>query len=66
MEIQAKTQSTMSEIRKLLRLTPNAYAVTLPNKYREALKLGFRDHVVISLLDAKTIAIRKLAFTEKP
>lgn len=55
----------MIEIRKLLKLAKNAYAVTLPRKYREALKLGFQDYVEISLLDDKTIAVRKHMIDKK-
>ncbi len=59
MKIQATTASTMPEIRKLLRLAKNAYAVTIPAKYRKTLKFGFGDYVSIHLLDQKTLAIRK-------
>ena len=53
----------MVEIRKLLKLAKFAYAVVLPRKYREALKLGFQDYVEVSLHDARTIAIRKHQIT---
>lgn len=53
----------MPEIRKLLRLAPNAFAVTIPAKYRKALKLGFGDYVSVHLLNLTTLAIRK---QEKP
>ena len=49
----------MPEIRKLLRLTKNAYAVTIPAKYRKTLKFGFGDYVSIHLLDRETLAIKR-------
>lgn len=56
----------MAEIRKLIRLSKSAFAITLPAKYRETLKLGFRDYVEVSLHDEKTIAIRKHHMTKNP
>ena len=55
----------MPEIRKLLRLSKSAFAVTLPAKYRRSLDLGFGNYVVISQLDEKTIAVRKHQGPEK-
>ena len=55
----------MPEIRKLLRLTKNAYAVTIPAIYRKTLKLGFGNYVAIWLLDSKTILVRKHDAPEK-
>ena len=49
----------MAEIRKLLRLAKNAYAVTIPAQYRKHLKFGPGNYVSIWLLDTKTLAIRK-------
>jgi len=49
----------MAEIRKLLRLSKSAFAVTLPKKYRERLGLKFKDYVEVSLFDSKTIAVRR-------
>ena len=59
MKIQAARQNTMAEIRKLLRLAKNAYAVTIPAQYRKHLKFGPGNYVSIWLLDTKTLAIRK-------
>ena len=49
----------MAELRKLLRLSKNAYAITIPAKYRRTLKLGFKDIVEVSLRDSKTLVVRK-------
>jgi len=49
----------MAVLRKLLRLTKHAYAVTLPRPLREVLKLVSGDYVEVSLYDQKTIAVRK-------
>jgi antitoxin component of MazEF toxin-antitoxin module len=49
----------MPELRKLLKLTQHAYAVSLPRKYREQLKLESGDYVEVYLFDSKTIAVRK-------
>jgi antitoxin component of MazEF toxin-antitoxin module len=49
----------MPELRKLLKLTQHAFAVSLPRKYREQLKLETGDYVEVFLSDVKTIAIRK-------
>jgi bifunctional DNA-binding transcriptional regulator/antitoxin component of YhaV-PrlF toxin-antitoxin module len=44
---------------KLLRLTPNTYAVTIPKKYREALSLGFGDYLEIGMFDRSSLVLRK-------
>lgn len=54
----------MPEIRKLLRLAPNAFAVTIPAKYRKALGLGYGNYVAIYLLSDKTIGIQKVGKPE--
>lgn len=55
----------MPEIRKLLRLAPNAYAVTIPAKYRKTLGLKFGDYVSIGLQNSKTIGIQRHKAPEK-
>lgn len=55
----------MSELRKLLRLTKNAYAVTIPAKYREALRLGPGNYLEVSLFDKETLLVRKHKEPEK-
>lgn len=55
----------MPEIRKLLRLAPNAYAVTIPSKYRKTLGLVFGDYVLFSLQNSKTISIQRHKAPEK-
>ena len=55
----------MPELRKLLRLAKNAYAVSIPAKYRKSLGFGFGDYVSIHLLDKKTLGIRKEKAPEK-
>jgi antitoxin component of MazEF toxin-antitoxin module len=49
----------MAEIRKLLRLAEHAYAVTIPRKYLEPLKLGQGNYLEISLHDKDTLILRK-------
>ena len=51
----------MPEIRKLLRLAPNAYAVTIPAKYRKTLNLGYGDYVDIHLMTKDFLVVRKHA-----
>jgi hypothetical protein len=56
----------MSELRKLLRLTSNAYAVTIPTKYRKAMQLGPGNYVEMFLVENKTLIIKKHKELEKP
>lgn len=49
----------MPEIRKLLRLAKNAYAVTIPAKYRKTIGLQFGDYVSIHLQNSKTLGIQR-------
>jgi len=55
----------MPELRKLLHLTPNSAAVTLPIKYLKELDVKFDDYLEVSLLDTKTIGVRRHAPPEK-
>jgi bifunctional DNA-binding transcriptional regulator/antitoxin component of YhaV-PrlF toxin-antitoxin module len=52
-------QFNMTELRKLIRLTESAYAVTIPKKYREALKVGQGNYLEISMYDRETLMLRK-------
>ena len=52
-------EEAVPELRKLLRLTKDTFAITLPPKYRKALELGPGDYVSLSLLDLKTLVIRR-------
>jgi len=56
----------MTELRKVLRLTKNAYAVTIPSKYRDVLKLGPGNYLEISLVENETLIIKKHKEPEKP
>ena len=49
----------MPELRKLIHLTKSVAAVTLPRKYLEALDVKFDSYLEVSLVDQKTIAVRK-------
>lgn len=57
--------TTMPELRKLLRLTKSAFAVTLPVRYRKRLRLKDGDYVEVSLHTKDTIAIRRHKAPEK-
>ena len=65
MKIHALALQTMPELRKLLHLTPNSAAVTLPIKYLKELNIKFDDYLEVSLLDTKTIGVRRHAPPEK-
>ena len=56
----------MTELRKVLRLTKHAYAMTIPTKYREALKLGPGNYLEISLVENGTLIVKKHNPPEKP
>jgi AbrB family looped-hinge helix DNA binding protein len=56
----------MTELRKVLRLTKNAYAVTIPAKYREVLQLGPGNYLEISLVENQTLIVKKHKEPEKP
>jgi len=49
----------MPELRKLLHLTPQSAAVTLPIKYLRALGIKFDDYLEVSLMDKDTVGIRR-------
>ena len=55
----------MTEIRKLLRLNPKTFAVTIPKQYAAALSLSINDYVEVLLIDPETIGIRKLGKPRK-
>ena len=55
----------MAVIRKLLRLNPKTFAVTLPKQYTSALSLSINDYVEVLLIDPETIGIRKLGKPRK-
>lgn len=55
----------MSEIRKLFRLAPNAYGITIPAKYRKYMDLGFGDYVEIYCFADKTLTIKKHILPKK-
>jgi AbrB family looped-hinge helix DNA binding protein len=59
-------EHNMTELRKVLRLTKHAYAVTIPAKYREAMKLGPGNYLEISLVENQTLIIKKHKEPEKP
>ena len=56
----------MTELRKLIRLAESAYAVTIPKKYLEALKLGKGNYLEISMYDKNTLLLRKNPDIKKP
>jgi AbrB family looped-hinge helix DNA binding protein len=66
LKIQVFQQTQMTELRKVLRLTKNAYAVTIPSKYRDVLKLGPGNYLEISLVENETLIIKKHKEPEKP
>ncbi len=49
----------MPELRKLLRLSKSAYAMTIPTKYRNALGLKEGDYLIVSLWDKTTLKIKR-------
>ena len=55
----------MPEIRKLLRLTPSVFAVSIPARYKKTLNLLPGDYVEISLFDSRTLAVRRHLKPEK-
>jgi len=55
----------MTELRKLIRLTKNSYAVTIPTKYRSVLKLGPGNYLEVALFDNDTLVIKKHPDPEK-
>jgi len=48
----------MTEIRKLIRLTKNAYAVTIPAKYRKGWDWNLLAYVEISLEENGSLTIK--------
>jgi len=63
---QVSGNNNMTELRKVLRLTKNAYAVTIPAKYREVLQLGPGNYLEISLVENQTLIVKKHKEPEKP
>ena len=49
----------MPEIRKLIRLTPRCFAITIPAKYARALAFKFGDYVEISMSDLLELTVRR-------
>lgn len=66
LKIQADTCQYMPEIRKLLRLSKSAFAMTIPTKYRKVLKLEEGDYLIVSLWDDNTLKVRRHKAPKKP
>ena len=56
----------MAELRKLIRLAENAYAITIPRKFREYLKIGFGDYLEIAIWDKTSLILKKHGKPAKP
>ena len=55
----------MSEVRKLIQLSPSTFAISLPKRYAEHLKAKKGDYLEVSLWDEGTLAISKLDLQKK-